>query len=41
MKLLPHYFKWIGIGLLLVSMILGFDGFMMRSIWVYVQTLRE
>ncbi|WP_297097939.1 hypothetical protein [uncultured Draconibacterium sp.] len=27
MKLLPHYFKKIGIGLLLVSIILGLDGF--------------
>ncbi len=27
MKLLPHYFKWIGIGLLFLSMILGFEDF--------------
>lgn len=27
MKLLPHYFKWIGIGLLILSIILGIDDF--------------
>lgn len=27
MKLLPHYFKWIGIGLLFLSMIFGYDDF--------------
>lgn len=32
MKLLPHYFKWIGIGLLFASIILGFDGFV-RGFW--------
>lgn len=27
MKLLPHYFKWIGIGMLFLSMIFGFEDF--------------
>lgn len=27
MKLLPHYFKWIGIGMLLLSIIFGYDDF--------------
>jgi hypothetical protein len=27
MKLLPHYFKWIGIGMLLLSLIFGFEDF--------------
>ncbi len=27
MKLLPHYFKWIGLGLILLSIVFGFDDF--------------
>lgn len=27
MKLLPHFFKWIGVGLLILSVILGIDDF--------------
>lgn len=27
MKLLPHYFKWIGIGMLLLSVIFGYEDF--------------
>ena len=28
MKLLPHYFKWIGIGLLILSFVFGIDDFL-------------
>nr|WP_321358686.1 hypothetical protein [uncultured Draconibacterium sp.] len=27
MKLLPHYFKWIGIGILILSVVFGFEDF--------------
>ena len=29
MKLLPHYFKWIGIGLLILSFVFGIDDFLL------------
>ncbi len=39
MKLLPHYFKWIGIGVIFLGFIMGIDDFIMGFIGASVEPM--